>query len=39
VRQGNSGCFWFLIFLLIAVVIVGIVIFLSVMGIVEALFG
>jgi hypothetical protein len=39
VRQGHSGCFWFLIFLLIAVVIVGIVIFLSVMGILGALFG
>jgi hypothetical protein len=36
VRQGHSGCFWFLIFLLIAVVIVGIVIFLSVMGILGA---
>jgi hypothetical protein len=39
VRQGHSGCFWFLIFLLIAVVIVGIIIFLSVMGILGALFG
>ena len=39
VRQGHSGCFWFLIFLLIAVVIVGIVVFLSVMGILGALFG
>ena len=38
VRQGHSGCFWFLIFLLIAVV-VGIVIFLSVMGVLGALFG
>jgi hypothetical protein len=39
VRQGHSGCFWFLIFLLIGVVIVGIVILLSVMGILGALFG
>jgi hypothetical protein len=39
VRQGHSGCFWFLIFLLIGVVIVGIVISLSVMGILGALFG
>ena len=37
VRQGHSGCFWFLIFLLIAIVIVGIIIFLSVMGILGAL--
>ena len=39
VRQGHSGCFWLLIFLLITVVIVGIVVFLSVMGILGALFG
>ena len=39
VRQGHSGCFWFLIFLLIGVVIVGIIILLSVMGIFGALFG
>jgi hypothetical protein len=39
VRQGHSGCFWFLIFSLITVVIVGIIIFLSVMGILGALFG
>ena len=33
VRQGHGGCFWFLIFLLIAVVLVGIIIiFLSVIG-------
>ena len=39
VRQGHSGCFWLLIFLLNAVVIVGIVVFLGVMGILGALFG
>jgi hypothetical protein len=39
IRQGHSGCFWFLIFLLITVVIVGIIIFLSIMGILGALFA
>ena len=40
-RLGHSGCFWFLIFLLIAVVLVGIfiIIFLSVIGMLGALFG
>ena len=38
-RQGHSSCFWFLIFILIAVVLVGIIIFLSVIGILGALFG
>ena len=32
-----SGCFWFLIFLLITVLIIGIVIFLGTMGVLGAL--
>jgi len=39
VRQGHSGCFWFVIFLLITGVIIGIVVFLSIMGILGALFA
>jgi hypothetical protein len=36
---GSQRLLWFLIFLLIAVVLVGIIIFLSVIGILGALFG
>jgi hypothetical protein len=39
VRQGRSGCFWFLVFLLIAVLIIGIVVFLAAMGLFGALAG
>jgi hypothetical protein len=39
VRQGHSGCFWFLIFLLIAVLVVGIVVFLAAMGLFGAIAG
>jgi hypothetical protein len=39
VRQGRSGCFWFLIFLLIAVLVIGIVVFLAAMGLFGAIAG
>jgi hypothetical protein len=36
-RASHSGSFWFLIFLLITVLIIGIVIFLGIIGVLEAL--
>ena len=39
VRQGHSGCFWFLIFLLIAVLVIGIVVFIAAMGLFGAIAG
>jgi hypothetical protein len=39
VRQGHSGCFWFLVFLLIVVLVIGIVVFLAAMGLFGAIAG